>query len=136
MMRMILGRKFKKKNKLNISINWLTYEGQVNFNQSGQPQNIKVFKNEFFGREFSKDKLKFSSEVLSEFDENKNLAMVNSAKIREMELEHLLHKILEKNRIRNNNNKFVVESQGNTQELYDNMLISVVKQHINKCRYK
>jgi chromosome condensin MukBEF MukE localization factor len=93
-----------------------------------------VFKNEFFGKVFSEQKLQFASEVLCRFDEKKNLTQVNSSKVREMELENLLHKILEKNRLRHNNNKFVTDTQQNSnQELYDNMLVSVMKQHLLQC---
>ena len=133
MMKIILSKKFSQKKKLNISINWLSYKGHINFNQTGQPENISVFKNELNENKFTEKTNDFSSQILFLINKFQNIPDSDSKRIREQEFENLLSQILEKNRLKNQNNKIQLETTSKKDELYENLLISSLKEHLHNC---
>ena len=138
LMQRILTQNLKKKNKLMLSMNWMTKDGALNFIQKGKPEEIIIFKSKSKLRFLGDDKFKLNTEILSKIDSvqqqsnsievNNNVLQtlneINSKKIRDSEYDKLLHKIINRNSLMKHNNKYVLDQAQNTNG--KNMMADIV----------
>jgi hypothetical protein len=112
LMKRIIKKDLKKKKKLQLKFDWLTTHGSVNPNQQKEDGDIICHKNTSFNKKNGTKQYDLNIKIIQKFKQkegyDKDLSTVHSEKIRDLKYNQLLSRVLERNKIKRNNNRFVM----------------------------
>lgn len=137
-MKRIIRKDLQKKRKLNLTLDWMTKHGAVNPNQQTINRQIKAHKNISFNQRHGAKKYSTNIEIMNKLNKingtlpDRNLSSVYSQKIRDLEYDKLLSRLLERNRLKRNNNKFTLnlEDKDRADEVFNEVVVAGIKSKI------
>jgi hypothetical protein len=135
-MKRIIEKDLQKKRKLKLSLDWLSNHGAVNPNQQKQDGQITSHKNISLTKRHGEKKFQLNVEIMQKFEKqenlDKNLGGVYSEKIRDIEYNKLLSRVIERNQLKRNNNRYMVnvEDKDKVEDVMDEVLANGIKDQI------